>query len=45
MHFDRHGWFHKNVSSTSDDIKVRWHCNHPRKAEDVLADLVYIWVL
>ena len=42
---DRHGWFHKNVSSTSDNIEVRWYSNSPRTVKDVLTDLVDIWVL
>ena len=42
---DRHGWFHKNVSSTFDDVEVRWCCNGILANEDVLTDLVDIWVL
>ena len=42
---DRHGWFHRNVSSTSDDVEVRWCSNNPRTVENVLTDLVDMWVL
>ena len=40
------GWFHKTVSpSTSDNIEVRWCADQPRSNEDVLTDLVEIWVM
>ena len=42
---DRHGWFHKNVSSTTDDVEVKWCSNNLRTDKDVLTDLVDIWVL
>ena len=41
----RHGWFHKQVSQTSDSIEVRWCADEGRSNEDVLTDLVEIWVL
>ena len=40
------GWFHKTVSpSTSDYIEVRWCADQDRDNEDVLTDLVEIWVM
>ena len=40
------GWFHKTVSpSTSDHIEVRWCADQDRSNEDVLTDLVEIWVM
>ena len=40
------GWFHKTVSpSTSDNIEVRWCADQGRSNEDVLTDLVEIWVM
>ena len=41
----RHGWFHKQVQQTSDSIEVRWCANQGRSDEDVLTDLVEIWVM
>ena len=43
---ERHGWFHKQVQQTSDSIEVRWCADDGRSNnEDVLTDLVEIWVL
>ena len=40
------GWFHKTVSpSTSDHIEVRWCADQDRRNEDVLTELVEIWVM
>ena len=40
------GWFHKTVSpSTSDHIEVRWCAGSPMNNEDVLTELVEIWVI
>lgn len=40
------GWFHKTVSpSTSDHIEVRWCADQGRSNEDVLTELVEIWVM
>ena len=40
------GWFHKTVSpSTSDQIEVRWCADQERNNEDVLTELVEIWVM
>ena len=40
------GWFHKTVSpSTSDSIEVRWCGDQERRYEDVLTELVEIWVI
>ena len=41
----RHGWFHKQVQQTSDNIEVRWCGDQGRSDEDVLTDLVEIWLL
>ena len=40
------GWFHKTVHpSTSDHIEVRWCGDQPKRNEDVLTELVEIWVM
>ena len=40
------GWFHKTVTpSTSDHIEVRWCADQGRGNEDVLTELVEIWVM
>ena len=40
------GWFHKTVTrSTSDHIEVRWCADQGRSNEDVLTELVEIWVM
>ena len=40
------GWFHKTVfPSTSDHIEVRWCADQERSNEDVLTELVEIWVM
>ena len=40
------GWFYKTVSpSTSDRIEVRWCGDQERSNEDVLTELVEIWVM
>ena len=39
------GWFHRTVPSTSDHIEVRWCADQERSNEDVLTDLVEIWVM
>ena len=40
------GWFHKTVHpSTSDHIEVRWCADQDRNNEDVLTELVEIWVM
>ena len=40
------GWFNKTVSpSTSDHIEVRWCADQERSNEDVLTELVEIWVM
>ena len=41
----RHGWFHRVVDPTDDYIEVRWCSFQERKNEDVLTDLVEVWVL
>ena len=41
----RYGWFHKQVNQSSDSIEVRWCAEEERSNEDVLTDLVEIWVL
>ena len=42
---DRHGWFHREIEPTQDDIEVRWCSDQPRSNEDVYTDLLEIWVL
>ena len=40
------GWFHKTVfPSTSDHIEVRWCADQERVNENVLTELVEIWVM
>ena len=42
---DRYGWFHKQVNTTTDYIEVRLCANSGVNNEDVLAELIEIWVL
>ena len=42
---DRHGWFHREIEPSQDDIVVRWCGNMERNNEDVFTDLLEIWVL
>ena len=42
---DRHGWFHREIEPTQDDIEVRWCGTGGRTDEDVYTDLLEIWVL
>ena len=42
---DRYGWFHKQVNTTTDYIEVRLCTNEDTSNEDVLAELIEIWVL
>ena len=42
---DRHGWFHREIEPTQDDIEVRWCSDQKRNNEDVYTDLLDIWVL
>ena len=42
---DRHGWFHREIEPTQDDIEVRWCSNQERSNENVYTDLLEIWVL
>ena len=42
---DRHGWFHREIEQTQDDIEVRWCGNENRNNEDVYTDWLEIWVL
>ena len=41
----RHGWFHKQVNLTSDSIEVRWCGDQGRSDEDILTELVEVWVM
>ena len=40
----RYGWFHKQVQQTSDSIEVRWCASVSTSSEDVVTDIVEIWV-
>ena len=42
---DRYGWFHKQVNTTTDYMEVRLCANQETSIEDVLAELIEIWVL
>ena len=42
---DRYGWFHKQVNTTTDYIEVRLCSDQGTSNEDVLAELIEIWVL
>ena len=42
---DRHGWFHREIEPTQDDIEVRWCADEQLSVEDVYIDLLEIWVL
>ena len=39
------GWFHKEVSITSDNLEVRWCCDQSQADEDIFTDILEIWVL
>ena len=40
-----YGWFHRNVTSSSDSIEVRWCDNHSYTTEDTFTDQLEIWVM
>ena len=42
---DRYGWFHKQVNTTTDYTEVRLCADGAINNEDVLAELIEIWVL
>ena len=42
---DRSGFFYRNVTSSTDDIEVRWCSNFPSTSEDSPADQLEIWVM
>ena len=42
---DRSGFFYRNVTTSTDDIEVRWCSNHPYTDEDSPADQLEIWVM
>ena len=42
---DRYGWFHQEVTTTSDDIEVRWCADEDQENEDIFTDQLEIWVM
>ena len=43
---NRYGWFHRKISTTSDNIEVRWCADASyTNNEDVLTDQLEIWVM
>ena len=40
----RYGWFHKQVQQTSDSIEVRWCANDHWRHEDVVTNVLELWV-
>jgi hypothetical protein len=42
---EKYGWFHREISSTSDDIEVRWCGEEARSNDDVFTDQLEIWVM
>ena len=42
---ERYGWFHRNVTSSSDSIEVRWCDDHSYIGDDTLTDQLEIWVM
>ena len=42
---DRYGWFHTPVNTTTDYIEVRMCSDQATSNEDVLAELIEIWVV
>ena len=42
---ERYSWFHRNVTSSSDSIEVRWCDDHSYKTDDTLTDQLEIWVM
>ena len=41
---DNYGWFARNVSKSSDDIKLKWQLDEPKTNEDVYVDIVEIYI-
>ena len=41
----KYGWFHRVVNSSEDDIEVRLCAEDARSREDILVDLVQMWIL
>ena len=41
----RFGWFHKTVPSSDDHIELRWCEDYVLSDENILTDLVEIWVM
>ena len=42
---ERYGWFHRQISTTSDNITVRWCSAEKVKDEDVYTEMLEIWVM
>ena len=42
---NRYGWFHREISTTSDNIEVRWCADSHQADENVFADQLEIWVM
>ena len=42
---NRYGWFHREISTTSDNIEVRWCGDEDQANEDVFIDQLEIWVM
>ena len=42
---DHFGFFYRNVSTSTDDVEVRWCSNLPYSGEDSPADQLEIWVM
>ena len=42
---EKYGWFHREISSTFDDVEVRWCGEEARSNDDVFTDQLEIWVM
>ena len=42
---ERYGWFHRQISTTSDNITVRWCSEKDTRIEDVYTEVLEIWVM
>ena len=41
---DNYGWFTRNVIESSNDIKVKWQLDEPKRNEDIYVDVVEIFI-
>ena len=42
---NRHGWFHREIPATSDNVELRWCADFALNDENVVTDQLEIWVM